>query len=69
MPITILVIPLNWLKFKLGGSYRTYRLNSFGTIYTDTDGPIDYSELGIYTQLQRSIELNESLQLKVNRIH
>ena len=52
-------------EMQVGGSYRTYRLNSFGTIYADADGPITYSELGIYTQLQRSIELNESLELKL----
>lgn len=52
-------------EIQVGGSFRTYRLNSFGTIYADAAGPITYSELGIYTQLQRSIELNESLELKL----
>ena len=55
----------DFAEIQLGGSYRTYRLNSFGTIYADANGPITYSELGIYTQLQRSIELNESLELKL----
>jgi outer membrane receptor protein involved in Fe transport len=52
-------------EMQVGGSYRTYRLNSFGTIYADSDGPITYSELGIYTQLQRKLELNENLELKL----
>ena len=56
---------IGFAEVQLGGSYRTYRLNSFGTIYADADGPITYSELGIYTQLQRSLELNENLELKL----
>ena len=56
---------IEFAEIQVGGSYRTYRLNSFGTIYADDDGPITYSELGIYTQLQRSLELNESLELKL----
>ncbi|WP_299525068.1 TonB-dependent receptor [Winogradskyella sp.] len=55
----------NFAEVQVGGSYRTYRLNSFGTIYADANGPITYSELGIYTQLQRSLEINESLELKL----
>lgn len=56
---------LDFAEVQVGGSYRTYRLNSFGTIYADANDPITYSELGIYTQLQRSLELNESLELKL----
>ncbi len=52
-------------EIQVGGSFRTYRLNSFGTIYTDFDGPITYSELGIYTQIQKSLELSESVELKL----
>ncbi|WP_298555878.1 TonB-dependent receptor [uncultured Algibacter sp.] len=55
----------DFAEIQVGGSFRTYRLNSFGTIYADANGPITYSELGIYTQLQRSIELNENLKLKL----
>ncbi len=55
----------DFAEVQVGGSYRTYRLNSFGTIYADANGPITYSELGIYTQLQRTLELNESLELKL----
>ena len=56
---------IKFAEIQVGGSYRTYRLNSFGTIYADAFGAITYSELGLYTQLQRSIELNESLELKL----
>ncbi|MGB0981543.1 MAG: TonB-dependent receptor domain-containing protein [Winogradskyella sp.] len=50
---------------QVGGSYRKYSLNSGGTIYTDFDGPIDYSEYGIYTQLQKKFELNGGMELKL----
>jgi iron complex outermembrane recepter protein len=56
---------ISFAEVQVGGSARRYRLNSFGTIYTDADGPISYSEFGIYTQLQRTLELNESLELKL----
>lgn len=56
---------VEFAEIQVGGSYRTYRLNSFGTIYADENGPITYSELGLYTQLQKSLELNESLELKL----
>lgn len=35
---------------QIGGSYRQYSLNSSGTIFTDADGPIEYSEFGAYVQ-------------------
>ncbi|OUR98216.1 hypothetical protein A9Q86_14270 [Flavobacteriales bacterium 33_180_T64] len=50
---------------QVGGSYRRYSLNSGGTIYTDTDGSIDYSEFGIYTQIQKNLEINEIMELKL----
>ena len=56
---------IDFADIQVGGSYRRYNLNSSGTIYTDLDGPIDYSEFGIYTQIQKSIELNEDLKLKL----
>jgi len=56
---------IDFAEVQVGGSYRRYRLNSSGTIYTDTDGPINYSEVGFYTQLQRSLELSESVELKL----
>ena len=49
----------------MGGSFRTYSLNSGGSIYTDGDGPIDYSELGFYTQGQKKFNLADNLDLKL----
>ena len=47
---------------QVGGSFRQYKLNSFGTIFTDADGPIRYSEYGVYTQIQKKL-LDERLKL------
>ncbi len=46
-------ITSDFADIQVGGSYRQYRLNSSGTIFTDFDGPISYSEYGIYTQIQK----------------
>ncbi|MBT8297172.1 MAG: TonB-dependent receptor [Maribacter sp.] len=43
----------DFADIQVGGSYREYELNSQGTIFTDTDGPIPYQEYGLYTQLQK----------------
>jgi outer membrane receptor protein involved in Fe transport len=52
---------------QVGGSFRQYSLNSQGTIYTDPigDGTIDYSEYGVYTQVQKELELSSELELKL----
>jgi len=50
---------------QVGGSYRKYSLNSSGTIYTDYDGTIDYSEYGIYTQIQKNVSLSDNVELKL----
>lgn len=55
----------DFAEVQVGGSFREYQLNSGGTIYTDFDGPINYNEFGIYTQLQKSLELNENVDLKL----
>ena len=52
-------------EVQVGGSYRKYKLNSFGTIYTDAESSIDYSEFGIYTQVQKSLELSDNIDLKL----
>lgn len=41
------------VDLQVGGSYRSYVLNSQGTIFTDYDGKIRYDEYGIYTQIQK----------------
>ncbi|WP_298893180.1 TonB-dependent receptor [uncultured Psychroserpens sp.] len=55
----------DFANIQVGGSFRRYSLNSGGTIYTDTDGPINYSEFGIYTQIQKEFDLNETMELKL----
>lgn len=44
---------LKFAEIQVGGSYRLYDLNSFGRIYTDKDGGIEYDEYGVYTQIQK----------------
>ena len=55
------------VDIQVGGSFREYNLNSGGTIYTDTpeNGPITYSEFGIYSQLQKEVDLNAAMKLKL----
>ncbi|ALJ05811.1 hypothetical protein APS56_12035 [Pseudalgibacter alginicilyticus] len=48
-------------EIQVGGSYRKYNLNSFGTIYADAENTIPYSEIGIYTQVQKTILENLKL--------
>ncbi len=55
----------DFADIQVGGSYRQYSLNSSGTIYTDTDGPIDYSEYGVYAQVQKKFEISEDMSLKL----
>lgn len=45
----------NFAEIMVGGSWRRYSLNSGGTIYTDSDGPINYNEYGAYLQLQKKL--------------
>lgn len=52
-------------EVQVGGSYRRYSLNSSGTIYTDADGAIDYSEVGIYTQIQKKIPVSDNVEVKL----
>ncbi|MEZ4801772.1 MAG: TonB-dependent receptor [Gelidibacter sp.] len=53
------------VDIQVGGSYRKYVLNSFGTIYTDYDETIPYSEYGVYTQLQKDLALGNDMSLKL----
>jgi outer membrane receptor protein involved in Fe transport len=46
----------------VGASYRVYHLNSHGTIFADTTGPINISEAGMYAQIQKNL-LNDVLKL------
>jgi iron complex outermembrane receptor protein len=44
---------LKFADIQLGGSWRQYSLNSQGSIFTDYDGAITYSEIGAYVQAQK----------------
>ena len=55
----------DFADIQVGGSYRQYSLNSFGTIYTDYDSTIDYSEFGVYTQIQKTFDFSEEMNLKL----
>ena len=46
----------------IGGNYRRYHLNSKGTIFADTTGPIDIDEFGALVQVQKRL-LNDVLKL------
>jgi len=56
---------IDFAEIQVGGSYRKYTLNSGGTIYTDGNGEIKYSEAGIYTQIQKNFELSGDKELKI----
>ena len=46
----------------VGANYRTYKLDSRGTIFVDTAGPIKIDEYGAYLQLQKRL-FNDILKL------
>ena len=50
------------VDFLVGGSMRQTELNSQGTIYSDADGPIEYSETGAYVQGVTNV-LNDKVSL------
>ena len=50
------------VDFLVGGSMRKTELNSGGTIYSDQDGPIEYTEMGAYVQGVTNI-LNDKVSL------
>ena len=54
---------IDFAEIQVGGSYRQYVLNSFGSIYTDADGEIPYSEVGLYTQLQKKFLEDDRLKV------
>ena len=56
---------IDWAEIQVGGSFREYSLNSSGTIYTDFDGPINYSEFGMYSQIQKSLPFEGEKSLKL----
>jgi outer membrane receptor protein involved in Fe transport len=50
------------VEVMVGANYRVYHLNSKGTIFADTTGPIDITEYGGYIQLQKRL-FNDVLKL------
>lgn len=40
---------------QVGGSFRKYVMDSEGSIFTDYDAPITYTEYGMYTQVQKKL--------------
>ena len=46
---------IKFAEIQVGGSWREYRMDSQGTIFTDYDGPISYREYGAYAQLQKKL--------------
>ncbi|MCG9791764.1 TonB-dependent receptor domain-containing protein [Flavobacterium algicola] len=44
---------IKFAEVQVGGSYRSYELNSHGRIYTDADAPIKYNEYGMYSQVTK----------------
>ncbi|TSE04282.1 TonB-dependent receptor [Aquimarina algiphila] len=55
-------ITKDFADIQVGGSVREYKLNSFGTVFTDANGPIKYSEFGVYTQVQKKL-LDDRLKI------
>ncbi|MES2812184.1 MAG: TonB-dependent receptor [Bacteroidota bacterium] len=46
---------IKFAEIQVGGSARRYTMDSNGTIFTDFDGPLKYTEYGAYTQIQKKI--------------
>lgn len=44
---------IDFADIQVGGSFRSYALNSQGQVYTDDDGVIRYRQYGVYTQVQK----------------
>ena len=53
---------IDFAEILVGGSYRKFRLNSEGTIFTDSDGPIDVDEYAAYMQITKRL-FDERLKL------
>ena len=52
----------DFADIQIGGSQRQYFLDSEGTFYTDYDGAIEYSEYGLYSQIQKKL-IDDRLKL------
>ncbi|MBS1947999.1 MAG: TonB-dependent receptor [Bacteroidetes bacterium] len=45
----------NFLDVLIGANYKTYRLNSQGTLFADSTGPFNVTQYGAFVQLSRKI--------------
>ena len=46
---------IEFANILIGGIYRSFNLDTDGTLYTDYDAPIEYKEFGMYGQLQKDL--------------
>ncbi len=44
---------IDFADIQVGGSFRSFALDSQGQVYTDDDGVLRYRQYGIYTQIQK----------------
>lgn len=53
---------IRWVNLLVGGNFRYYLMNSRGTIFSDTSGPIGVWEYGAFAQVKKAL-WQERLQL------
>ena len=46
---------IEFANILIGGMYRSFNLDTDGTLYTDYDAPIEYTEFGMYGQVQKDL--------------
>ena len=46
---------IEFANILIGGIYRSFNLDTDGTLYTDYDAPIEYTEFGMYGQVQKDL--------------
>lgn len=56
----------NVVEFLIGGNFRSFRLNSEGTLFNDADGPIRVNEFGTYAQVGKGFGDEERLKLNAS---
>jgi outer membrane receptor protein involved in Fe transport len=46
---------ISFANIIVGGLYRSFNLDTEGTLYTDYDDPIEYNEYGVFAQMQKDL--------------
>ena len=46
---------ISFANLIVGGLYRSFNLDTDGTLYTDYDDPIEYNEFGVFAQMQKDL--------------